>query len=228
MGKWTTDTVIGNLIKFTMLPVRFFFRLRTFFEVKYLGHGCRVIGPVYISGGKNIRIGRNCFFGRNVVLDATGGHLEIGDRCEIRDGARIYAESVRIGSDVTIGENSFLVGKINIGDKAWIARNCDLAGEVLVEQAILGPGVSCVGGADHPRDPVTHHVLMKHDAPLSQIPEKPWIRISQGAWVGQNAIILKGVQIGEGAIVGAGSVVSRSVRPLTTVAGNPAREIKKS
>ena len=88
MGKWTTDTVIGNLIKFTMLPVRFFFRLRTFFEVKYLGHGCRVIGPVYISGGKNIRIGRNCFFGRNVVLDATGGHLEIGDRCEIRDGNR--------------------------------------------------------------------------------------------------------------------------------------------
>lgn len=217
----TVGKGIGRIIDFFRAV---FLRL----SVSHASNGLRVVGATHISGGKNIHIGKNCFFGRNVVLDATGGHLEIGDRCEIRDGARIYAESVRIGSDVTIGENSFLVGKINIGDKAWIARNCDLAGEVLVEQAILGPGVSCVGGADHPRDPVTHHVLMKHDAPLSQIPEKPWIRISQGAWVGQNAIILKGVQIGEGAIVGAGSVVSRSVRPLTTVAGNPAREIKKS
>ena len=42
-----------------------------------------------------------------------------------------------------------------------------------------------------------------------------------------NVIILKGVTIGEGAIVGAGSVVTRSVPPFTVVAGNPARVIKE-
>lgn len=42
-----------------------------------------------------------------------------------------------------------------------------------------------------------------------------------------NVIILKGVTIGEGAVVGAGSVVTHDVSPWTVVAGNPAREVKK-
>jgi acetyltransferase-like isoleucine patch superfamily enzyme len=52
------------------------------------------------------------------------------------------------------------------------------------------------------------------------------VTISDHVWIGCRAIILKGVQIGEGAIVGAGSVVTSDVEPYTLVAGNPARVIK--
>ncbi|MDE6498662.1 MAG: hypothetical protein K2L21_08380 [Muribaculaceae bacterium] len=53
------------------------------------------------------------------------------------------------------------------------------------------------------------------------------IRIEDDAWIGMNCIILKGVTIGEGAIVGAGSVVTRDVPAWTVVAGNPARVVKE-
>ena len=53
------------------------------------------------------------------------------------------------------------------------------------------------------------------------------IKICDNAWIGMNALILKGVTIGEGAIVGAGSVVTKDVEPWTIVAGNPAKFIKR-
>ena len=53
------------------------------------------------------------------------------------------------------------------------------------------------------------------------------IVIQDMAWIASHAIILPGVTVGEGAVVGAGSVVARDVPPWTVVAGNPAREIKK-
>jgi acetyltransferase-like isoleucine patch superfamily enzyme len=53
------------------------------------------------------------------------------------------------------------------------------------------------------------------------------IRICDKSWIGFNSIILKGVTIGEGAIVGAGSVVTKDVPPWTIVAGNPAKIIRE-
>ena len=53
------------------------------------------------------------------------------------------------------------------------------------------------------------------------------IVIKDKAWIGFNSIILKGVTIGEGAIVGAGSVVTKDVPPYTIVAGNPARIVRE-
>ena len=52
------------------------------------------------------------------------------------------------------------------------------------------------------------------------------IKVCNDAWIGMNVIILKGVTIGEGAIVGAGSVVTKDVPAWTVVAGNPARVVK--
>jgi acetyltransferase-like isoleucine patch superfamily enzyme len=53
------------------------------------------------------------------------------------------------------------------------------------------------------------------------------ILIKRGAWVGARSIILKGVTVGEGAVVGMGSVVTSDVPPRTIVAGNPARVIRE-
>ncbi|MBF4290259.1 acyltransferase, partial [Vibrio anguillarum] len=51
--------------------------------------------------------------------------------------------------------------------------------------------------------------------------------VCDNASIGANTTILPGVTIGEGALVGAGSVVTKDVKPFTIVAGNPAREIEK-
>ena len=59
----------------------------------------------------------------------------------------------------------------------------------------------------------------------STVNSKP-IKICSNAWIGMNCHILKGVTVGEGAIVGAGSVVTKDVAPWTIVAGNPANYIK--
>jgi galactoside O-acetyltransferase len=53
------------------------------------------------------------------------------------------------------------------------------------------------------------------------------VLISDKVWVGFGASILKGVRIGEGAVIAANSVVTRDVRPYTVVAGNPAKTIRE-
>ena len=53
------------------------------------------------------------------------------------------------------------------------------------------------------------------------------VKICDKVWIGFNSIILKGVMIGEGSIVGAGSVVTKNVPPWTIVGGNPARVIRE-
>jgi len=52
------------------------------------------------------------------------------------------------------------------------------------------------------------------------------VKICDNVWIGMNAVILKGVTIGENSVVAAGSVVTKSVEPNTIVAGNPAQVVK--
>ena len=62
---------------------------------------------------------------------------------------------------------------------------------------------------------------------LSDLPLKGDTVIGNDVWIGQNATIMPGVHIGDGAIIGANSIVAGEVRPYTIVAGNPARLIRK-
>lgn len=53
------------------------------------------------------------------------------------------------------------------------------------------------------------------------------VKIEKNVWIGRQVIILPGITIGEGAVIAAGSVVTKNVAPLTVVGGNPAKELKK-
>lgn len=84
---------------------------------------------------------------------------------------------------------------------------------------MVGPNCSFYSGT-HPLDPTVRNGTR---GPETGQP----ITIGEDCWLGGNVIVLPGVTIGNGATVGAGSVVTKDVEPYTVVVGNPAREIKK-
>ena len=83
-------------------------------------------------------------------------------------------------------------------------------------------------GSDVSIGPEATILTLGHDPQSSEFADKGGdVIIGDRVWIAYRAIILPGVTIGEGAVVGAGSVVTKDVEPYTIVAGNPARSIKK-
>ena len=110
-----------------------------------------------------------------------------------------------------------------LGDKLIIGKFCQIAS-----------GVEFVmNGANHQMNAVTtfpFYTLEGWDMEpprADDLPFKGDTVIGNDVWIGQNAVILPGVQIGDGAIIGANSVVGSDVAPYTIVAGNPARMLRK-
>lgn len=109
------------------------------------------------------------------------------------------------------------------GDKLIIGKFCQIAA-----------GVEFVmNGANHQMNAVSTFPFytlegwdMKPPA-ASDMPLKGDTVIGNDVWIGQNAVILPGVHIGDGAIIGANSIVGNDISPYTIVAGNPATEIRK-
>ncbi len=120
----------------------------------------------------------------------------------------------------SVGKRTF------IGDGTIsIAERVDIGDDVLVSW-----GVSITDHNSHS----IRFSLRANDVLQWRMKKKNWdnvevkpIRIGDKAWIGFNAIILKGVSIGEGAVVGAGSVVTKDIEPWTIVAGSPARFVRE-
>ncbi|MGT0246943.1 MULTISPECIES: acyltransferase [Burkholderia] len=125
---------------------------------------------------------------------------------------------VRIGRDSSIAMGCFVTGyHISIGNNTVVNRYTYLDGRVPLT---IGNNVN-----------ISHYTLIQTLTHDPQNPDfvclcKPVV-IEDHVWIGARAIISPGVRIGEGAVVGAGSVVTRDVEPYTIVAGNPARFIKE-
>ena len=110
------------------------------------------------------------------------------------------------------------------GDKLIIGKFCQIAAGV---EFIMN-------GANHQMNAVTTFPFYTLDGWDMSPPEKYDLPlkgntvIGNDVWIGQNAVILPGVHIGDGAIIGANSVVGSNVEPYSKVVGNPARVIQKS
>jgi maltose O-acetyltransferase len=106
---------------------------------------------------------------------------------------------------------------IRLGDDVFLNYSCiilDVVAVTIGTGTQIGPAVQLLT-ADHPRDPAARATGAEWGRPIT---------IGRNVWIGGGALILPGVTIGDDAIIGAGSVVTRDVRAGATVAGNPARE----
>lgn len=106
---------------------------------------------------------------------------------------------------------------IRLGDDVFLNYGCiilDVVAVTIGAGTQIGPGVQILT-ADHPRDPAARATGAEWGRPIV---------IGRNVWIGGGALILPGVTIGDDAIIGAGSVVTRDVRAGATVAGNPSRE----
>jgi maltose O-acetyltransferase len=106
---------------------------------------------------------------------------------------------------------------IRVGDGVFMNFNCVILDVVEVsigEHTQIGPGVQ-IYTADHPRDPGQRARGLEFGRP---------IRIGRNVWIGGGALVMPGVTVGDDALIGAGSVVTRDVPAGATVMGNPARQ----
>jgi len=133
-------------------------------------------------------------------------------------GPRLAALLGRLGDGIHI-EAPFHCAygfNITLGDGVYINAGCvflDSGAVTIGRRTLIGPAVQ-VYCADHHRDPVRRARGEEIARPVA---------IGQDVWVGGAAVILPGVTIGDGAIIGAGSVVTRDVPEGAVVVGNPAR-----
>lgn len=152
---------------------------------------------------KYLTIGKDCIVSGSFIFETTSGNISIGDHSYIGGGTFISRSSIEIGENVTIAWGGTFYDH-DSHSLDFMKRRKDIDDEL----DDIRNGRNFIANKD-----------------WSDVNSKP-IKICNDAWIGMNVIILKGVTIGEGAIVGAGSVVTKDVPAWTVVAGNPAKVVK--
>ncbi len=155
-------------------------------------------------------IGTRCVVGASVVLytgSRIGNNVLICDLTSIR-------EECRIGNDTVLGRSVLLNYNIVIGDRCRIMDGCHFGGDMLLEDDVF----------------LSPHVCSANDNSFGLANAQDVVRqgpvIRRGAIVGTNSTLLARVEIGEKAVIGAGSLVTRSVPAGKLAYGVPARVVK--
>lgn len=153
---------------------------------------------------KGTTIGKNSFIRANTTIFSnviTGNNFKTGHNAMIR-------ENTTIGSNVLIGTNVIIDGNVSIGNNVSIQGNVYIPTNVLIEDYVfVGP---CA-------------VLANDKYPVREkyMPDGPVLR--KGSSIGANATLIPGVEIGEGAMVAAGALVTKDVPPWKIAIGCPAK-----
>lgn len=137
----------------------------------------------------------------------------------IRAGlARVYI--AHCGSNVNIEPHVVFNHALSIGDNSGIGEHSEIYGDVRIGNDVM-MGTNCIIYT-------RNHAFDRIDIPMRQqgFNEVKPVIISNDVWIGGRVTILPGVHVGEGAVIGAGAVVTKNVPPYAIVAGNPASIIK--
>lgn len=139
-------------------------------------------------------------------------------RVHVDHGEVVIGDAVRIASDNARTVLAvFPGGRIEIGDRTFLNYGVDISATRLVRI-----GSDCLLGA--------HVSILDNDfhdlSERSRVPSGRPVVIGDGVWLGNRVMVLPGVTIGDGAVVGAGSVVVGDISPRSVAVGNPARVVK--
>ena len=162
------------------------------------------IGLSYKRGSKSPVIGKNSVIRSNTVIYddvKIGNDFKTGHNVLIR-------EKTTIGNNVLIGTNAVVEGNCKIGSNVSIQSNVYIPTDSLVEDYVFIGPCACFTNDRYP---------IRADYKL----KGPVIR--EGASIGANSTFLSGIEVGEGAMVAAGAIVTRDVPPLYLAIGAPAR-----
>jgi acetyltransferase-like isoleucine patch superfamily enzyme len=151
-----------------------------------------------------VHTGNDTILDCNITFESGEGKIKIGDRCFIGNYNLICRSEIIIGNDVFIAWGGYIYDH-DSHSLDYRERQNDIS--LQLQDIHAG----------------RNFISSKNWAVVNSKP----IRICDHAWIGINCIILKGVTIGEGAIIGAGSVVTKDVPPWTVAGGNPARVLKE-
>ena len=122
----------------------------------------------------------------------------------------MVAGKTKLGFRTTLGVHNFFGGHVRIG------KYCQIGGYVAFH------------ASNHPITYPTSYINKKLlGGELAKLKNNKPINLGNDVWVGHNVIVLSGVNVGDGAILAAGAVVTKDVAPYSIVGGNPAKEIRK-
>lgn len=193
-------------------------RIRSFLKLTLVGRSLDPVQewPRLLEGRVSLEAGTSLSGAKLAVRDPAGCSLSIGADSNVEASLAFEKADaqIRIGSRTHIGSGTLLLAAhlIDIGDDVLVA----------FDALITDHNSHSLCFAERSND-VRDWIQGRKD--WSRVPMLP-VKIGNKAWIGARAIILKGLTIGEGAVVGAGSVVTKDVPDWTIVAGNPARIIR--
>lgn len=165
-------------------------------KMKRIGYEVRIESRVYIRNPKNIEIGNYSFIDRNVQLEVYES-LKIGQYVHICNGVHIQTGAeVIIGDFVAIASGVRIFASSNTYDLSDGRNN-----KILLSMSSAAP---------------KEFQQIKYGN----------IKIEDYAFIGLNSVVLPGIKIGRGAIIGAGSVVTKDIPPYAIAVGVPAKIIK--
>jgi acetyltransferase-like isoleucine patch superfamily enzyme len=160
--------------------------------------------------------------GEGVIIDYRANIYNLSnnpEKIKIGEGTKIDGILMvwKHKGEIVIGTNSY----IGLGSRVWSAKKIIIGNDVQIAH-----NVNIFDNNIHSIDPIIRNkeFLQHYDNDDSVLKEQEVI-IEDNAWLGANVIILKGVRIGRNSIVGAGSVITKSIPPNQIVAGNPIRII---
>ena len=181
-----------------------------------------------VMKASKVRFGKNLLLkGCPFIYNKKGAELSIGNNVTIKSSflsnlVGLYSKTIIVtrapGSYIRIGDN------VGMSGVTIYART----GIEIGENTAIGGNTKILDNDFHPIEAETRNKLLadKNGGDSDLIPAKP-IKIGKNCFIGCNAIILKGTELGDGCVVGAGAVVSGKFEPNSVIVGNPARCIRK-
>ncbi len=173
-------------------------------ENVYIGKGVTIVNPEFISVGNNVEIKND------VTLIARGeGGITLADGVRIQE--RVYLDTERVNT-----------GYINVGKNVYIGTGTTLFGHMGLEI-----GDDCLLAQNIQLTPYSHIFDDPNSIIYSQGGHCKKVTIGRDVYIGMRAAIMYSGDIGEGSVIGAGSVVVKPIPPYSVAVGCPAKVIKE-